>query len=140
MASLKTTATAAKSPALKVLLKSPVLPAVLSASDVMVGAAVSMLMVALLALLPVFILLSSRKDLPTLLESIIDVTFQLPYLTTPVAVFACLVPVKPSQRILSRVFSGINCELESSVKVILRIVRYFKIYAQSHKNLPYIKE
>ena len=53
MASLKTTATAAKSPALKVLLKSPVLPAVFSASDVMVGAAVSMLMVALLALLPV---------------------------------------------------------------------------------------
>ena len=93
-----------------------------------------------LELLLVFILLSSRKDLPVFFESIIDLTCQLPYLTTPVAVFACLVPVKPSQRMLSRVFSGINCELESSVEVILKIVRYFKIYAQSHKNLPYIKE
>jgi hypothetical protein len=70
-----------------------------------------------------------------LLESIIDLTCQLPYLITPVAVFACLVPVKPSQRMLKEVSLGINEVLGSVVKVILRIVRHFKIYAQLNKNL-----
>jgi hypothetical protein len=48
--------------------------------------------------------------------------------------------VKPSQRILKEVSSGINAAVGSGVEVILRIVRYFKIYAQSHENVPYVKE